>query len=247
MKADSTAAALQESEYTDDRAVQLEEEFSYDNYQIVRREMFAHLREPAVTIRYDSVAFNTACLDGLEDTVYIQIMINEDEKRIAIKKCDENDKDALRWCVAKADKRKSRKINSKMFSHKIYKLMNWDPSCRYKMMGHKINFQGEVLYIFELYDTEIFRERPKRSKKQKEEMAQSMTPEELKIQLDAEKKQSRTPFYPADMENTFGLPVQEHENQVTITTLERFVNIGHSQQVDQEVGDAAADSTEKDE
>ena len=60
--------------YMNDRAAEIEETFNYDGYQIVRREMFAHLREPAVVIRKESITFNTACINGLEDVVYIQIM-----------------------------------------------------------------------------------------------------------------------------------------------------------------------------
>ena len=49
-------------EMNDERAAEIEKEFSYDGYQIVRREMFAHQREPAMTIRYDSISFNTASI-----------------------------------------------------------------------------------------------------------------------------------------------------------------------------------------
>ena len=101
-----------EQEIVDQKAIELAEDFSYDGYQVVRRELFAHLREPAVVIRRDSVTFNTACIAGLEDAVYIQILVNQENKRMVVRKCEENDKDALRWCVAKPDKRKSRKMTN---------------------------------------------------------------------------------------------------------------------------------------
>ena len=94
----------------DARAEELESTFSYDGYQVVRKELFAHLRDPAIVIRKDSITFNTACITGLEDVVYVHVMFNSDLKRIVVRGCDENDKDALRWCIAKPDKRKSRKI-----------------------------------------------------------------------------------------------------------------------------------------
>ena len=49
------------------KAEQLELEFSFEGYQVVRRELFAHINDPAVTIRRDSVTFNNACIRGLED------------------------------------------------------------------------------------------------------------------------------------------------------------------------------------
>ena len=84
------------------RTAELEKEFSYDGYQVVRKELFAHLRDPAIVIRKDSVTFNTACINGLEDVVYIHMMFNKELKRIVVEGCDENDKDALRLVCGKA-------------------------------------------------------------------------------------------------------------------------------------------------
>ena len=60
----------------DARAEELQSTFSYDGYQVVRKELFAHLRDPAIVIRKDSITFNTACITGLEDVVYIHVMFN---------------------------------------------------------------------------------------------------------------------------------------------------------------------------
>ena len=106
------------------RRTEIEQTFDYDGYQVARRELFAHLRDPAIIIRGDSITFNTACIAGLEDVVYINIMFNSELKRIVVKGCNENDRDALRWCVAKPDKRKSRKMSCRLFSELLYKEMD---------------------------------------------------------------------------------------------------------------------------
>ena len=72
----------------DQKALELQENFTYDGYQVVRRELFAHLREPSVVIRRDSITFNTACIAGMEDAVYIQILVNPDTKKMVVRKCD---------------------------------------------------------------------------------------------------------------------------------------------------------------
>lgn len=81
--------------------------------------------------------------------VYVHVMFNNDLKRIVVRGCDENDKDALRWCVAKPDKRKSRKMSCKPFATLVYQKMGWDSECRYKMLGYRITFEGETLYVFD--------------------------------------------------------------------------------------------------
>ena len=46
------------------RRTEIEQTFDYDGYQVARRELFAHLRDPAIIIRKDSITFNTACIAG---------------------------------------------------------------------------------------------------------------------------------------------------------------------------------------
>ena len=60
----------------EERQEELERTFSYDGYQVVRKELFAHLRDPAIVIRNDSITFNTACITGLENVVYVHVMFN---------------------------------------------------------------------------------------------------------------------------------------------------------------------------
>lgn len=205
----------------DEKAAEIQKTFSYNGYQTVRRELFAHLREPQMTIRKDSITFNTACIEGLEDTVYIQILVNQDQKRLVIKKCEKDDRDSLRWCIQKNDKRKSRKITGRQFCNMIYKMMSWDNLCRYKILGHRIDYQGETFYVFELDDAEIFRERPKRTKAELEKLREEMTPEELEAMKQREAKASRTPFYPGDLD-TYGVPVEKHEDRVSLQSLDGF-------------------------
>lgn len=228
-----TAEYTDEKEIVDQKAIELAEDFSYDGYQVVRRELFAHLREPSVVIRRDSVTFNTACIAGLEDAVYIQILVNQDNKRMVVRKCEENDKDALRWCVAKPDKRKSRKMTNKIFSAMMYEMMGWNLDCRYKILGHKITFEDETIYVFDLMETEIFLDiKGKRAKKDTEsqfttEKANSIE-ETASNSIDNErsveeiKRKNRIPFYPKEWKDSFGLPVEEHRKALEINMLDGY-------------------------
>ena len=228
-----TAEYTDEKEIVDQKAIELAEDFSYEGYQVVRRELFAHLREPAVVIRRDSVTFNTACIAGLEDAVYIQILVNQDNKRMVVRKCEENDKDALRWCVAKPDKRKSRKMTNRIFSAMMYEMMGWNLDCRYKILGHKITFEDETIYVFDLMETEIFLDiKGKRVKKDTESQATTENANNIEetassdtdIQRSAEeiKRKNRIPFYPKGWKDSFGLPVEEHRKALEVNMLDGY-------------------------
>ena len=222
-----TAEYTDEKEIVDQKAIELAEDFSYEGYQVVRRELFAHLREPAVVIRRDSVTFNTACIAGLEDAVYIQILVNQDNKRMVVRKCEENDKDALRWCVAKPDKRKSRKMTNRIFSAMMYEMMGWNLDCRYKILGHKITFEDETIYVFDLMETEIFLDiKGKRVKKDTESQATTENANNIEETASSDteeiKRKNRIPFYPKEWKDSFGLPVEEHRKALEVNMLDGY-------------------------
>lgn len=225
----------EEKAAVDQKAIELQENFTYDGYQVVRRELFAHLREPSVVIRRDSITFNTACIAGMEDTVYIQILINPETKKMVVRKCSENDKDALRWCIAKPDKRKSRKVTSKIFSAKMYELMEWNTDCRYKILGHKIVYEDEMLYIFDLFETEIFLDVRKSSAQKKTinknvsletESAEKRISEGIDLTPNREQSSvsmhERKAYYPSDWRDSFGLPVEEHRKALQVDIKEGY-------------------------
>ena len=225
---------IEDTENIDQKALELAQDFSYDGYQVVRRELFAHLREPAVVIRRDSVTFNTACIAGLEDAVYIQILVNQDNKRMVVRKCEENDKDALRWCIEKPDKRKSRKMSNKLFSAMMYDMMGWNIDCRYKILGHKITHEDETMYIFDLLETEIFMDTKRKKKanpdslEKKEELVTAETdqrPEQNQEEIAAKvaRKLNRIPFYPKNWKDSFGLSVEEHKKALETNITDGYI------------------------
>ena len=225
---------IENTENIDQKALELAQDFSYDGYQVVRRELFAHLREPAVVIRRDSVTFNTACIAGLEDAVYIQILVNQDNKRMVVRKCEENDKDALRWCIEKSDKRKSRKMSNKLFSAMMYDMMGWNTDCRYKILGHKITHEDETMYIFDLLETEIFMDTKRKKKanpdsvEKKEVLVTAetdQTPEQNQEEIAAKvaRKLNRIPFYPKDWKDSFGLSVEEHKKALETNLTDGYI------------------------
>lgn len=225
---------IENTENIDQKALELAQDFSYDGYQVVRRELFAHLREPAVVIRRDSVTFNTACIAGLEDAVYIQILVNQDNKRMVVRKCEENDKDALRWCIEKPDKRKSRKMSNKLFSAMMYDMMGWNTDCRYKILGHKITHEDETMYIFDLLETEIFMDTKRKKKanpdsvEKKEELVTAetnQTPEQNQEEIAAKvaRKLNRIPFYPKNWKDSFGLSVEEHKKALETNITDGYI------------------------
>jgi hypothetical protein len=182
-----------------------EDAFSYDGYQVVRGEFFAHTYEPSFTLSNCKVSLNTACIKKLPDVDFVQILVNPDEKKLAVRPCSEDEKDSFRWCSASEKKRSPKQITCRMFFAKVISLMGWNPNYRYKLLGKLISSDNELLFIFDLTTPEIYMSAAKEGEKP---------------------KMSRTPAYPAEWKNQFGLPVEEHQKSIQVNIFDGYAVFG---------------------
>lgn len=188
---------------TEDKMLQ-EESFSYDGYQVVRGEFFAHTFEPSITFSDSRVYVNTACLNRMPTVEYIQILINQQTKKLVVRPCKEDEKDSFRWC-SNTGKRRPKQITCRIFYAKLAEMMQWNPTYRYKLLGKLIITNSEQLYIFDLTATEVYQ----------------------RIRQDVEKtRNSRTPMFPSEWQNQFGLPVEEHRKQLQINIFDGYTVFG---------------------
>ena len=197
----------------EERRQEIERIFNPDRMMVIRKELFASLRDPSVIIRDGNITFNTACIKGLEDVVFVNLMIDEEQGLLSVTACNENDKEALRWCVAKPDKRKSRRMRCPDFTDNLYRVFNWDKKCRYKVLGYQVIFEDKIYYVFDLKVTQIFNEKPKKGEEPLDENGKPV------------KVDTRKGYYPEDIANTFGVPMEQHKKEMEVTDMDGFVTI----------------------
>lgn len=187
-----------------------DDDFSYEGFQVVRGEFFSHIYEPSITFNKNKIALNTACIRKLPEVEYVQMLVNPEEKKIAVRPCQEDEKDSFRWRSA-GNKLKPKQITCKVFFAKIMSLMGWNPNNRYKLLGKLIESGGELLFTFDLKTPEIF---------------QRITKEDGSV------KASRTPQYPEEWKNQFGLPVDEHRESLQVNIFEGYAVFGIKKEKD---------------
>lgn len=56
--------------------IELEGDFDFEGYQVVRREFFAHTFEPSLTFNNYKVYVNIACLNKFPNDNFVQVLIN---------------------------------------------------------------------------------------------------------------------------------------------------------------------------
>jgi len=181
-------------------------QFSYDGYQVVRGEFFSHINEPSITFFDNRFSVNTACLKKSPYTEFVQVLVNQDEKKLAVRPCSEDVKDSFAWCTAR---RKTKKVICPLFFGKIMSLMGWSTDHRYKIIGKLVRSQGQNLFVFDLKSPEIY--------------TRSVLIDE---NGNEKRKISRKPVYPDSWKDHFGLPVEEHQQAIQINLFDGYALIG---------------------
>ena len=132
------------------------EEIDLGEYEIVRPEFFAHIKEPALTVNVDKIGVNTACVRLMPDVEYVQILVNRKEKKLLLKPCDEIEITGYRWGRTKDGKRYPSQRTGELFVLTLCEIMDWNPDYRYKVLGKMVQANGKALIAFDLTSSECF-------------------------------------------------------------------------------------------
>lgn len=177
-----------------------DDSFNYKGFQVVRGEFFSHVFEPCISFNNYKVYVNTACIKKLPNVDYVQILVNSLEKKLAIRPCNEDTKDSVRWCSS-TNKRSPKQITCRVFFAKVINLMGWNPDYLYRLVGKLIQSNDELLFVFDLKSPEIF----------------------VRTSQNREKpKSSRTPSYPAEWKHQFGIPIEEHQKALQVDIFNEY-------------------------
>ena len=184
-----------------DELLELDHTFKFEDFQVVRREFFAHVREPSITFNDSKFYVNSACLKKFPNAMYVQVLIDRESKILALKPCQEMTRDSFQWCREVKGKREPRQTTCQIFCLKVASMMKWNPMHRYKILGKLIHANGEYLIAFDLTATEVYKK--------------SISDDERLVT-------SKTPMFPADWKDQFGMSFYEHQQSLKISTFDGY-------------------------
>lgn len=178
----------------------IDETFSYEGYQVVRGEFFAHTKEPAIIFNNYKVYVNTACINKLPEIEFVHILVNPAEKKLIVRPCNEEEKDSF-CCRSNSMKRRPKQITCRIFFAKIMSLMNWNPDYRYKTIGKLVCTNTEKLFVFDLKTAETFKRTTSKN---------------------GDLTTSRLPMFPESWKEQFGIPFEEHKKSLEINIVKGY-------------------------
>lgn len=122
----------------------------FDGYELPPRTQFSMLNKPAVSIKYGVMKFNMACIRLFEGIKYVLPILHPNKKRLALIMCPEEDSASVEWARQKGENWVNKDITSLEFVENIFRLMNWNRECRYKVLGRVANSDQGLCMLFDL-------------------------------------------------------------------------------------------------
>lgn len=174
--------------------------FSLDelsDLQVIKPEFTSPTYKEKITLNYSDLTFNSACVRLFPETNYVQLLVDDKKKRMIALPCSLYDVGAVKWSNTKNEKPQSRNIKAKVACAKIFRLMEWDITYRYKVMAIYQKLDGIRFVVFNFEDCTM------------------LVPEEV-IDKDGKVRTNRHTMYPIEWEKLFGPPYGEHRKQYEV-------------------------------
>lgn len=141
-----------------DNPVETGSKFDLSGYEIVRAQFFSTRLNPAMTISQGKITFNTACMKKFKDVEYVEILLNSVENCIAVRPCEKDNVNAVKWGRIKDGKWLVLPKSCRGFSEPLYELMDWKNECKYRFRGQYFQEDNEQILLFDLEEPEIFKQ-----------------------------------------------------------------------------------------
>ncbi|MDD3184551.1 MAG: recombinase family protein [Clostridia bacterium] len=189
--------------------------FDLSGFEIVRSQFFSTRCNPAITISNGQLNFNTACLKKFKNVEYVELLLNSVEHGIAVRPCEKDNPNAIKWGKLKDGKWFVLPKSCKGFAAPLYEIMGWEKSCKYRFRGQYQTNGNEQVLIFNLEEPEIIKSEDivcEEAETQTEDIENSENTDKIK------KIRKKKIVYPANWVSGFGNKIESGEPLI----LQRF-------------------------
>lgn len=170
-------------------------DFDLRNFEVARSQFFDTANKICITFSLENIQFSTECVRKFEKVLYVEMLVNPNEKLFAVRPCSENMRNVVQWAKSDNNLYRSRNISCAACINTLYELFDWNPAHKYRVRGIRRQKGDEVLIIFDMSETEIFISQSDKSPNER-------LPEDLKPFTNGQNKDIVA--YPHTWANTFG-------------------------------------------
>lgn len=177
-------------------AADVKKRLDLTGYEVVRAQYFSTMQNPAMTISNGRLRFNTACLKKFENVEYVELLLNSVERCIAIRPCNKNNPNAIRWGRLKEGRWCASTLGCRGLAKTLFDIMEWDEDLRYRFRGRFLEQGDNKMMLFAFDEPEMIKV---------EEIV--LPPKENTEEDEGETVRKKIYIFPPEWAGTFGQPI----------------------------------------
>lgn len=122
--------------------------FDFDGYELVDSSLMSFPDRLRMSFDKKHVSFRKSCLEGV-DSEYIEVLYEPHENLIAIRGCDSDHPNALKWTNGSAEKTKMRKMLAPGIGKVLFEANGWRSDFRINLFGEAKSRAGDSVIMFD--------------------------------------------------------------------------------------------------
>lgn len=188
-------------------------DFDLRGYEIARGQFFDTANRISVTFSYDNMIFSTKTVRLFENIKEVEMLVQPHESIFAIRPSSSTNRNSVQWSRFNNDSFYPKTISGTAFLPVLFKLFNWKPECKYRILGIKQQKDSEAVILFNMHDTEIL---IPSSSLATDDNTNAKIPEDVKPFMTSDKKSILA--YPPEWVDSFGNSYYRHVQAAEIAT-----------------------------
>lgn len=130
-------------------------QLSLAGYQRVSASLFPSADKPILTISNGKMRFSTACVKKFNDVEYVELLLNSVDNCIAIRPCEKDNPNAIRWAKLRNEKWVVSPMACKGLFGALIDIADWEEDSVYKLYGQLIEDGKNKTLLFSLEDPDV--------------------------------------------------------------------------------------------
>ena len=140
-----------------ERIVSTGKRINLEGYQRVSASLFPTSEKPMLTISNGRMRFNTACMRKFRDVEYVELLLNSVSNQIAIRPCEKDNPNAIRWARLRNEKWVVSPMTCRGLFGALEDIVNWTEDSVYKLCGQLIEEENAKILLFSLEEPDVIK------------------------------------------------------------------------------------------
>ena len=129
-------------------------DFDLRGYEVARSQFFETGKKISMSFTRDSLGFSTEAIMKLGQSEYIELLVHPLRRIFAVRPCDKNARNALKWMRFDRERYVPRRIFGSAFIPNLFDLFGWNTAYRYRVTGFRQQKENEAVLFFDLDEAE---------------------------------------------------------------------------------------------